>query len=383
MNIDNNNRASTVEQIENMNNIQDTELAELYNDTITLDNIMSGNSGVFFTSIPTFFFESLIEIQNAITLFDNNKVTGGYGSLKAGSEILLMILFIFAEGDEEKQKSRIEQWKSPENDFGKMIKEINLWKNYSVVINSFPSYKKNISSCNNRMNKMRHKHSIRYFESANRWNWEEKWQEQRKNDFKNDIKFVMSHLLLTWLIIDPILLIVHTEEFHNRYPDAISQFPNNNFIAKYLPEAEPDDFVANFPLTKDTYNAIKKMYKYSQEQSDLREFGFLTETISISDSQRTHFNENDLLIYDLFKSGKVYQYENIIIFGEHKFYKMPKGNNINEWGMPLWADDDEELGEWWETEFPGKRLPFNKRYEMDTIIFMERKVLLLKPIENI
>ena len=378
--LDNDRRAWNEDKWIEKDSLIDKDYKSFYNDLITMDMVGSGNFDIFFTSASMFFNEAILEIKNSIILFDSGKMTGAYGSLKAASEILLMILFIFAEGNKEKQLERIQKWKIPENDFGKMMQneEIKLWKNYSEVLNKFPKYKDSIEKCNNRMNKMRHKQSIWFFETASRFGWEEKWMLERKENSKEDISFVISQFFITWLIIDPILLIVGTEEFQNRYPDLMSQFVSIEFLGKYLPEVKRDNFIDEFELTEDSFEQIKNMFKYSEDQNALREFGIISNLLEISTEQRMYFTDEQLLIYDLSEMDMISPYSNIIIYGSYKFYSIQGAPLFSSWGTNMWTADNKEMGIFWDSEPYGKKETYKEMYDFKDIEFENSKILLFR-----
>lgn len=46
------------------------------------------------------------------------------------------------------------------------------------------------------------------------------------------------------------------------------------------------------------------MYRFTKEQKELRDFGFIYPKLFISENDRIYFKENDLLIYDFWRQNK-------------------------------------------------------------------------------
>ncbi len=292
---------------EKMKEITSDDFKELMDDSFTVDNISSMSlSELFESPSPSFFFtEAINDIQNAIMLFDKGFMVGGYGYLKSAQEILLISIYIFKSGEKE---VRYEQFKNPKNKFINMIRDKEL-TDFSNVINEFASLKKMQENSDDRINKIRHKHSIRFFESVTR-DGETKWQNERLINSITDTKYLISLFILTKIIHDPWLPIACLEEFESRLPDALAGFPTQEFTSKYLPEFEDTEFIKNSTITKSTYDEIIKMHEFTYDQVVFKAYHCLQPILEILDEDRKHFNDDELIVFDFYKkntSGEVSQ----------------------------------------------------------------------------
>lgn len=372
MKIDNNNRAMQPKLIKKLNSIKDENLKKLFNDTLTIGNIGSGRVDLFFSELNPFFGESNMEIKNSIKLCDEGYITGAYGSLKTAWDILLITLHIYGDENQSEIKKKMKQWKILGNDFGNMLKNHKNWKNFKMILDEFPSFKKRQRFSDDRLNKYRHKNSIEFYDNVIRLN-QETWKKNRVNDFIEDCNYLISMYLITWLIIDPSLLMASSKIFENRYPGSMSMYPTLEFLSKYIPEVKEENFIKKSIITKPLYDALSKTFVFSEAQNSLRSSSFIYSELIIKQEDRKHFDVDTLMEYDFWKSGICNEYSHFVFENKYNIVTIPENRYMALTSSDFWNNNTP--GKFWSniTDVGGK-------YEVKT--FQNKVVICIKVNEK-